>query len=259
MNMLEGQEISDHYSKVIDVYNSTPFETDEAYKQWVQQVTLDQLQMTAEHSLADVGGGSGEFSGALRRQMAFKKLLIVEPSAEMLEAAHRNLQVDSAIIKTAEEWGADTTGDKLDRIMIKHAVHHVPKMHEAFSLLRANKLARDGRLLIVTREKFDHDFPFFDAAKEVYSKNSAGLDVITDALKAVGFGNVKVHKEAYMLTVSLDTWCRIVRGRFWSNLSPFTEEEMDAGIAEIRSKYAGQEEIKFEDRNIWIEASNTDR
>lgn len=140
-----------------------------------------------------MGGGSGDFSGELRQKHAFKKLLIVEPSAEMLDAAHNNPQVDEAVTMTAEEWGADTTGDKLDRIMVKFAVHHLPEMPNTFKLLRLNKLEKDGRLLIITRPQFDIDLPWFEAANKVWSENSTGLDAITDALRSAGYSDVTVH------------------------------------------------------------------
>ena len=171
--VIDGQGIADHYDKATsEVYHSTVFETDEEYKLWLQKVTLDKLQMSEEHSLADVGGGSGEFSAALRSHQQFKKLLLVEPSADMIfketkdgKKLQRCPQVDQPIVKTAGDWGVDCDDEKLDRIMIKFAVHHIPNWEEVFKTFRTNKLAANGRVVILTRNKTDIDYPFFEAAK----------------------------------------------------------------------------------------------
>ena len=56
-----------------------------------------------------------------------------------------------------------------------------------------------------------------------------------DAMTKAGLKNVKMTKKAYTLKCSKEDWCFIVKGRFWSHLSQFTEEEMEEGIKEIEN------------------------
>ena len=105
--------------------------------------------------------------------------------------------------------------------------------------------------MIVTRAKYDIDFPFFKKAIKSWAKSrNPDFKLIEDMQKA-GFQNVKKTRQDYTLRISKKDWCTQVRGRFWSHLSKFTEKEMDEGTQEIRDNYPDQ--LVFDDRILFLE------
>ena len=47
----------------------------------------------------------------------------------------------------------------------------------------------------------------------------------------------------------------MVGNRFWSTFSHFTDEELAAGIEEIRAKHGGGDEISFTEQMVFITAT----
>lgn len=217
-------KIDDHYSSVRAFYYTTPMETDPLYQEWIEKTHIDQFEMKPEYSVADLGGGAGEFSVSLRKRVNFKRLVVVEPSAGMLEPAHSNPMIDAAVQQGAREWAEDAEGEKFDRILVKFCIHHFKDTPTIMKLLRANKLVNGGQMLVCMREKTDINYPFFNDAAKVWSDNYCSLDDTLAAINGAGFKDVKVTRDRYPITVTMDYWCNMMRGRFWSNFSAFTDE-----------------------------------
>ena len=258
-----------HYSAAVrDVYDSAPFYAPGPYESWLSSACVHRFDLEASHSLADVGGGSGSFASRLKKEVGARWLTVVEPSAAMLEGAASDPAVDAAECADALVWanGALKSADdaapvRYDRLLLKEVVHHLdpPERQRVFALLRTRRLANDGRLLIVTRPQHGIDYPLWAAAREVWADNQPGESELIDDLRAAGFAHVECHLHAYPHAVRTDEWCRLVRGRFWSTFSHFTDRELEAGCAEIRahaeSSQAGDgQELRFEDRLLLIVA-----
>lgn len=50
-------------------------------------------------------------------------------------------------------------------------------------------------------------------------------------------------------------WLEMVGNRFWSTFSHFTDEELKAGIEEIRSTHGDGSEISFTEQMVFITAT----
>jgi len=252
--------LSSHYGGVRAVYEQAPFYAPGPYEAWLSKVVGTQMGLDATHALADVGGGSGDFATKLKEKFGARWLSIVEPSAEMLAGAEANALVDSASCADAVEWAAAETAPSsdpatFDRILFKEVIHHIDAVErpDLFRALREKRLCDDGRLLIVTRPQRAIDYPMWPAAYEVWAQNQPSEEELAAELKEAGFGAVHVNMHRYPHEVGVEEWCRLVRGRFWSTFSEFTDEELEVGCAHIRA--AGRAGVlHFEDRLLLIDA-----
>ncbi|KAL3798302.1 hypothetical protein ACHAW5_010639 [Stephanodiscus triporus] len=111
-------------------------------------------------------------------------------------------------------------------------------------------------LLVITRPRFEIDYPLWQEAREAWARDQPGADDIECDLRAAGFANVTRRTMTYSCAVSLEAWLRMVRNRFWSTFSHFTDEELDGGCARIAEDARADEEgmVHFEERLVFISA-----
>ena len=147
----------------------------------------------------------------------------------------------------------------IDQILCKELVHHFDE-GSRLSLFRGmhDNLAPSGdhaSLLIVTRPQ-EVDYPLWDAARRVWRENQPSSGAIMDDLRGAGFVDVEETMEPYGCTISLRKWQSMVRSRFWSTFSKFSDEELDDGCRAIESERPPDQngEIHFEDRLLFISA-----
>merc|ERR1712113_845344 len=98
-------------------------------------------------------------------------------------------------------------------------------------------------------------YPLWDAAREVWAKDQPSEQTFCDELTGVGFACVRVSLCKYPCQVSVDKWCELIRGRFWSTFHGFTDEELVAATEEIRLKSSGSD-LFFDERLLLISAVN---
>ena len=147
----------------------------------------------SNHSLADVGGGIGAFSGKLKSAVNAKWLSVIDPSADMIAGAKESQLVDQSIINSAIDWAAANEEKQLfDRILFKEVVHHLTAEERiaTFSMIRERRLEDDGLVLIITRPQNKIDYPFFPSAIDVWAKNQPNENKLINELRQTGFEDV---------------------------------------------------------------------
>ena len=272
--------LASHYDDVRKVYDTAPFYAPGPYEAWLISACRQRMDLGPAHKIADVGGGSGGFASKLKQSTGAAWLSVIEPSADMLAGASSDPNVDAAECQGAVEWaesglhsqglpGGDCVPLRFDRVLLKEVVHHLdaPERLRMFDSLRSRRLTQDGRVLVVTRPQHDIDYPLWPAAREVWAANQPSEGELIEELRAAGFDFVRLHAHAYPHSVPTDEWCRLVKGRFWSTFSNFSDAELEAGCALIREAacnaippVAGEEHlVRFEDRLLLIEARVTAR
>ena len=261
--------LASHYGGVRAVYDASPFYSPGPYEAWLAAACIQRMELRSSHALADLGGGSGGFAAKLRELTNARFVSVVDPSAGMLAGAEADARVDSAECADALGWatGSPDTDSRrparYERILLKEVIHHIEPQERAqvFQSLKDSRLtSQDGKLLIVTRPQHDIDYPLWEAALEVWAENQPSETSIVNELKAAGFSDVTTHLHTYPHEVPVDKWCQLVKGRFWSTFSHFTDEELELGAEQIRAKAAiGAQDaaglLRFEDRLLLIVAA----
>mmetsp|Transcript_33127 Transcript_33127/g.71461 ORF Transcript_33127/g.71461 Transcript_33127/m.71461 type:complete len:247 (-) Transcript_33127:198-938(-) len=238
---------ADHYRAVADVYElAWCYKTDGPFQPWFLEKVQAALPKPCG-SIVDVGCGTGNFSCTLRDATG-AKVIGVEPSAEM--AAKGSAHGLKVKVVDAETWAAqeEAADAKFDTILLKEVRHHIENPEVLYRDIAANKIAKGGRLLLLTRPDKSDGYPFPAKAHEHWAAgNLVPLSVHQEALTDAGF-KVTLEENRYPVRLSRTEWEQLLRSRFWSNLSPLTQEEMEEGIQAL----ALPEEVNFEDRLLFL-------
>ena len=156
-----------HYDRVAASYHDAYFYSD-AYEMWQRDEVLQRLELQPHHRVADIGGGTGRFVGLLKDAAGLATTPIcVDPSASMLEACERK---DVAFVQSdARAYVDDLPPKALDRVLLKEVVHHFGDDELASICAGLHKtLEQNGRVVVCTRPRDDVEYPFFEAARDVW-------------------------------------------------------------------------------------------
>ena len=207
------------------------------------------LQLTPDDVLVDLGGGTGMYAAEILAQMPLRHpVILVEPFAEMLA----NLPADLPIEAVAKDALAFSTEPRrYDKVLMKEAVHHVTDQPALFANLHA-RLGAGGRFLLVHVPP-ELDYPLFEAALARSRTWHADPARLAERLRAAGFA-VERDRLDYQHVIPKARYFRMVEGRYMSLLSSFSDDELQAGLAEMAERYADREVLAFTDRFDFITA-----
>lgn len=61
-----------------------------------------------------------------------------------------------------------------------------------------------------------------------------------------------VREATFRATLPKERWFKMVRSRFWSTFSHFSDAELEAGLAEVEAATVGSAEVVFNDRLLFL-------
>ncbi|OHD83743.1 MAG: hypothetical protein A2Y52_00075 [Sulfuricurvum sp. RIFCSPLOWO2_02_43_6] len=238
---------SNHFDSIADSFNRLWYFSND-YKDFVIQHIIDELTLSGEDILVDIGGGTGTFTSRLEQESCLKKAYCIEPASAMCEEASKLTNI-TAICGDAHTFLATKT--PFTKILLKEVIHHIPE-REAFWKTVHTMLPHRGKLLIITRPQHVA-FPFFKAAKEAFARNQPPHELFESQLRECGF-EVETTLRSHTFTLSKERWYEMLRHRFMSDLGVFSDEEIEEGIREIEENYT-RESIDIIDNLIFITAT----
>ena len=217
----------------------------------------------ASLKIADIGGGTGNFTQALAEALALKennKILCVDPFEEMLKQASCHMNVETLRLDALTFSQNPHKKNAFHYLLFKEVIHHVAE--EDFGTLMSGsfqQLKEGGKMIVITRPQ-STDYPFFPLAHSVWRWYQPSHETIGTFLLRCGF-KVQLQEVDYEVKLAKTKWIEMVSNRFWSTFSHMTQKELDDGIKYIEEKY--QEDIlSFNDKMLFIIAtkpqSNTD-
>jgi len=241
-----------HYDRVAASYHDAYFYSN-AYEQWQHDQVLERLQLQPQHRVADIGGGTGRFVGLLKDTVQLATApTCVDPSGAMLDAHDRS---DVAFVQSdARAYVEGLPQNSLDRVLLKEVVHHFDE-DELAAICRAlhESLDENGRVLVCTRPRDNIEYPFFAAARDVWRAAQPPAEYFVEAFQKAGFA-CTVEVAVYPAVIDREVWLGMMRNRFWSTFSGFSDAELAAGVAEVAAAYAPGN-ITFEERVVFVIAT----
>jgi len=243
--------------------------------------------------LIDIGGGTGNFTRMLLSGEDNNNLeaVVVDP---FLDGAAQNDKGSLMFVKAAAEdfslnVSSSDKGDEIPwwrkdyhQVLLKEVVHHFSTGDrlDIFRGMRRGLLTKEGEtsdssnlrvdgthhddddifppsILIVTRPQLEIDYPLWPAARQVWAANQPSALEIEKDLIAAGFTNVRTILHRYPCQILLDRWLDMVKGRFWSTFSNFTDAELEEACGLIRKQVVVDDKgvVTFDDRLVFIVAS----
>lgn len=242
---------AEHYSRAAEHYDDN-WEHTAAYVHWMNEQIAECLAVKSGDRVADIGSGTGLFlAGLLPDVDPARPILCLDPSQAMLtqlpdDDRLRPVRASAEDIATGR---VELPYDQLDAILMKEAIHHVADIPGTMRGL-ASRLAPGGRILVISLPP-RLDYPLFDAALERFA---AGQPEPADIARAMAGAGLSVEESLrdFEATVDPGHYRELVGNRWMSVLATFSEEELAAGLEEMRRKHSGRTELRYTDRFAFI-------
>ena len=237
----------DHYARLAATYDEN-WAHSPAYLDWMTEGIRQHLHLTGTELVADIGCGTGLYA---RRLAAYAGAVVcAEPSAQMLAQVPGDDRL-IPITASAEDLAAGRVRlphDGYDAILLKEVLHHVDDRAAVIEGL-AHLLRPEGRMLVVMLPA-KISYPLFAAALRVFADRQPDPVEIAGDMRRAAL-RAEVTYLAYPLAFPTERYLRMVRNRYMSLLSAFDDEQLDAGVAEIRRAHP-EDQITFTDTFAFV-------
>ena len=243
---MSGQERA-HYDRLAGSYDENwAYSPD--FIAWMTGQILDRLEISPGERVLDLGCGTGLYSRGLADLAG--QVLCADPSRKMLDQLPAGPEY-VPIQATAEDIVSGRVRlphERLDAILVKESIHHVEDPPAVVAGL-AKLLAPGGRLLVVMLPT-TIAYPLFTAALELFERLQPDPEVIA-ALMRDSRLEAEVAYEEFELSFEKQRYLKMVRARYMSLLSHFSDTELAAGVSEIDEQYPG-DRLNFPDRLAFV-------
>ncbi|MFD6323782.1 class I SAM-dependent methyltransferase [Streptomyces sp. NPDC058442] len=246
------RDVRGHYDGLAAEYDEH-WVYDAEYVPWMSRRIAEALRIESTDRIADIGSGTGLFARELASQSGLNHpVLCVDPSEAML----RRLGTPppptlTPIVASAEdiaEGRVQLPYKELDAMWLKESVHHLTDQEGTLCGL-AHRLAPGGRILVVMLPATIR-YPLFEAALARFEELQPDPAVIEGHLRRAGLKTRLDHVE-HELRIDRDRYLGMVRARYMSLLSTFSDSEIEEGIEEMRATHP-EPVLTFPDRFAFI-------
>jgi SAM-dependent methyltransferase len=221
-----------HYTRLADDFDRIwQFSPD--YEDWMVEKIASGLSLQPNQTWVDFGAGTGRFTARLHALAPKLQTYCAEPDAAMCQQAAKR---DGLRVIRADDQRFVTLMLQYDALLLKEVIHHLSD-RQAFWQGIQHQLNADGRLLVVTRPQRSA-LALFEAAHDAFYRHQPSLTLLVAELEAAGFA-VSVSEHTHSFTLSKVDWFAMLRSRFMSDLAAFSDNDIEAGIAELSHDYAG--------------------
>lgn len=224
------QNTQQHYSQLADDFDRIwQFSPD--YEPWmVEQIQTHLALQTHEHWV-DFGAGTGRFSQALHHYAQPASTLCVEPDAAMCAIAQQK-----TALKTLQACDHRFIQQPIhyDALLVKEVIHH---LHDRVAFWKGVKqqLSANGRILLITRPQ-QTTLALFGQAKQRFAEHQPAIETLCTELEQAGF-STQVSVLDFPLQSEKTHWYAMLRAKFMSDLASFSDEAIEAGIAELEAEH----------------------
>jgi ubiquinone/menaquinone biosynthesis C-methylase UbiE len=243
-------ETEDHYARLADSYDANWGHTPQ-YVAYMCRNIATRLQVRPDDRVADIGAGTGLFLGAVEDVVGPERpILCIDPSRPMLDRLPDDPRL-RPVQATAEQVAGGEVAlpyDRLDAVLMKEVIHHVVDIPAMLAGM-ADLMAPGGRFLVVTLPP-RLDYPLFDAALDRFAKRQPEPEGIAVDMRRAGL-DVSLEYGEFPVRVDRDHYIELVGHRWMSVLSTFDDDELAAGLDEMRRRHPDPE-LRFVDRFAFV-------
>lgn len=238
----------DHYNKISSIYDDLWFYSPD-YVDKISDQIINLLELKIKDIFLDLGCGTGIYAKAINKKINFESPIICSDiSKKMLEGVKSEPNINSIAIDAID---FSSLGITVDKILIKELIHHIDNPRDLFSKL-SNVMSCNGILLLMLLPP-TITYPLFSDAIKLYEERQPHYNKLTNELTDLGFSTT-VDFVGYELEISKNKYIEMVRNRYMSLLSNFSDDELEEGILEMEENSKSLSSFKFVDRFSCIKA-----
>ena len=241
--------LESHYAKLADIYDDLWFYSDD-FVSHISSETIKRLDLLPDDKFVDLGCGTGIYAKEIQQTVKFNTDVICSDfSSDMLAQIPKGIG-----LKTVHMDSIDFVLQPINysKIFIKEMVHHIDDKERLFRGV-FNQLEPKGKFLLLLLPP-TIDYPLFQKAISLYEKHQPHYQGLDDLLTKIGF-ETKVDFINYQLEIEKEIYFTMVKERYMSLLSSFSDEEINIGLEEMSIKYETETVLKFSDRFVAILSS----
>jgi ubiquinone/menaquinone biosynthesis C-methylase UbiE len=244
----------EHYDRLAATYDENWVHSPDSIGWMISQI-VRRLGLTGDEVVADVGCGTGLYSRELVRHA--REVVCAEPSAAMLAQvlASKRLIPVHASAEDLASGAVSLPHDGYDAVLLKEILHHVDDRAAVISGL-ARLVRPGGRMLVVTLPT-RIEYPLFGAALELFTACQPDPGDVAADMRTAGLA-VEVGYDEFAQRFPTERYLQMVRNRYMSLLSNFDDEQIEAGVAEIKAAHPG-DEVSFTDKFAFVLGTAEDR
>ena len=245
----QTEEIKNHYEKLADKYNSFWGDSPELIDFYSQKI-VEYLELKPTDNFVDLGCGTGIYTKKIRDlAQLINPVICVDISAKMLENIPNNVQF-KPIVMDARLFAEQSK--KYDKVLMQKMLHHIKDIKGLIENL-FDRLNPGGKILTIGIPR-NIEYLLFDAAFKRYQELHPVGNQIRDIFTKAGF---KFTRELIKYPVSIEKhkYLDLIRNRYISTLSSFSEGEIEEGIKELEQKYSQVSHLNFNECFIFLLAA----
>lgn len=248
-----GGDVRGHYDRLASTYDENwAYSPD--FLAWMTGCLAEFLQLHGQGKrVADIGCGTGLYAARLAGQA--RSVTCADPSEKMLEQVPGDPRLRTVVASAEDAASGRAVLPKAayDRVVVKEAIHHVAENDRGWVIRGlAGLLAPSGRL-VVAMLPTAIDYPLFRAAHERFQELQPDPEDVALAMREAGLTADVAYRE-FRLSFPKEQYLDMVRNRYMSLLSLFTDDELAAGINEIRRQHP-EDPLVFSDRFAFVTGS----
>jgi SAM-dependent methyltransferase len=244
---VSGNVTRSHYDRLAATYDENWAYSPE-FVGWMTDCIQRRLRISQHDLVADIGCGTGLFARGLARHAT--AVACAEPSGAMLAQLPRDDRL-IPVAATAEDVALGRVvlpHGRYDVILLKEMLHHVDDRAAVITGL-AGLLRPGGRMLVVMLPK-RISYPLFADALRLFTGQQPDPADIAELMRDAGL-EVDLSYKSFPMIFPTEHYLQLVRNRYMSLLSYFNDEQLEAGVAEIRRANPA-EKIAFSDTFAFV-------
>jgi len=221
--------LHNHYEAIASSYDSAwgPLNPPELIRDVVTHLGLDR-----QSRVLDIGAGTGLVAARIAAELRpIHPIICLDPNHSMIQRMQQNPHL-IAVRGDVEHLTGALCGKyaPFTAVLMKDVIHHSYDIAQALAQV-LQVVAPGGTVLVVMTPRLI-SYPLFSAARELYALRQP--DPASIAASIISFG-ARVSRSAgrYDISLPASRYADMIRNRFLSVLSRFSNQEIEHGISEL--------------------------
>ena len=236
-SFLSDSMVQSHYSKLGSRYDELWSYEEDFAAELVSDIQ-NALKLVKGDAVADLGGGTGIWAKKLADVRGETLVFCVDPVEAMITCATQKKGI-VAHCQSVLPFLQGLEKGEITKFLAKASIHHFDNREEVIKEIY-KKLPKGGRFLIITSlgksSGPSKSLPLPQKVKDYLKGQSADFNaLLIEECKRANF-KVSFEEKHYPSFVSKETWFNMLRGRYMSPLSHFTDADIEEGVKELDAK-----------------------